>query len=326
MAENQPPPGPGAGFAADFVQSWKQLPNKGFFFALLAAWLALFQFLGNATFGYINSASLFQWMSVSYQGDHYADGHGFLIPLVVLVLFWLKREQLLVVTHRLWWPALILLGAALVLHVLGYIIQQPKVSIVALFCGIYALMGLAWGPAWMRASLFPFVLFVFCVPISTFGEPVSSITFYLRLLVSKLVVFICNVVLGMNIIREGTQLYNSAHTFTYEVAAACSGLRSLVSIFVFSTIFVFINFEKNWKRVLVVAAAFPLAVIGNTLRMLLIVVVAELDGQSTGNFVHENTFFSLLPYVPVFVGLILLGHWLREQTEKPPSSPTPAPV
>jgi len=35
---------------------------------------------------------------------------------------------------------------ALALHVLGYVTQQPRISIVALFLGIYALMGMAWGP------------------------------------------------------------------------------------------------------------------------------------------------------------------------------------
>jgi hypothetical protein len=48
-----------------------------------------------------------------------------------------------------------------VLHIAGFLLQQPLISIVALFAGIYALMGLAWGREWLRHSAYPFFLFVF---------------------------------------------------------------------------------------------------------------------------------------------------------------------
>jgi len=47
----------------DLMACWNQLPNKGLFFTLLAAWLLFFQYLGNATFGYVDTASLFGWMA-----------------------------------------------------------------------------------------------------------------------------------------------------------------------------------------------------------------------------------------------------------------------
>ena len=61
---------------------------------VLVAWLALFHFLGNSTLGYIETRSLFGWMHYSYsqQPD---DEHGFIIPLVILVMFWWKRRELL---------------------------------------------------------------------------------------------------------------------------------------------------------------------------------------------------------------------------------------
>ncbi len=311
-------------FGAEFVRCWQRLPNKAVFFVLLAAWLALFQFLGNATFGYIDTASLLRWMVRAYwnptePADHgfsigyflngfSDDGHGFLIPVVVLVLLWWKREKLLLLANRLWWPGLILLAGALLLHLAGYLVQQPRVSIVALFGGIYALTGLVWGPDWLRATFFPFILFAFCVPITSIGEP---ITFPLRNFVTKMVAVICNDILGMNVIREGTQVFNSAHTYRYEVAAACSGLRSLIAILALATIYGFMTFETGWKRVLVVLSAFPLAVIGNVLRMMCIIIAAEVSGQAAGNYVHDNTFFSLLPYVPAVIGIMVLGRWLR---------------
>src|SRR3972149_301392 len=154
-------------FRLEFRECWLRLPNKGLFFGLLAAWLALFHFLGNSTFGYVNTPSLPGWMLNAYRGNDWDEGRGVMIPLVVLALMWWKRKELLALPLGLWWPGLALVAFALVLHVLGYMIQQPRVSIVALFAGIYGLLGAAWGWRFMRASFFPFFLFAFCIPFGS---------------------------------------------------------------------------------------------------------------------------------------------------------------
>src|ERR1700722_1241215 len=86
-----------APFLEEFGRCWRLLPNKGVFFPLLIAWLLLFQFLGNATFGYIDTSSLLYWMKNAYFNsmNEAEDGHGLLIPPLVLALLWWKREKLL---------------------------------------------------------------------------------------------------------------------------------------------------------------------------------------------------------------------------------------
>jgi len=54
-------------------------------------------------------------------------------------------------------------------------------------------------------------------------------------------------------------------------------------------------------------------VIGNVIRLVTIIVASESFGQAAGNYVHESAWFSLLPYVPAFLGLLWLGHSLRER-------------
>ena len=142
------------GLAAEWTACWRRLPEKLFFFGLLAAWLGLFHFLGNSTLGYLRTPSLLLWMKGAYDTPVNDDGHGNLIPFVVLGLFWWRREELLAVSKRLWPPALALLVVAVLLHVAGYVVQQPRVSVVALFAGIYALMGLAWGAGVVAREFF----------------------------------------------------------------------------------------------------------------------------------------------------------------------------
>lgn len=301
----------------EFKRCWIALPNKAIFFVLLAAWLLMFNFLGNCSYGYVETNSLEYWLYNAYMHSTMTEDHGLLIPFVVLVLFWFRRKPLLALKHEIWPPALVLLGFCLLLHLVGYRIQQQRLSVLGFFGGMYALMGLAWGRAFLKASFFPYFLFSFCMPLGALAEPV---TFPMRLLVTQIVSVISHV-MGMDVIREGTQLFNSSHTYSYEVAAACSGLRSVIAIFCISVIYAFMNFEGLGKRLLLVVAAFPLAIIGNVIRMMSIVVAAEVSGQEFGNFVHENSIISLTPYVPAIFGVMAIGHWLREDP-KGPKPPT----
>ena len=304
-------------FRVDFLECWNRLPNKAFFFLLLGAWLSLFYFLGNVTLGYSLSRtpSLYLWLLKTYdpEGKYMRsdDGHGVIIPFVVLVLFWLKRKQLLEQPLRSWPPGLLIVAFALFLHIAGFMGQQPKISVLALFIGIYGLTGLAWGPAWLKNSLFPFFLFAFCVPL---GLQAQFISFPLRLLVCHLVEWFANGILAIDVQRNGTSLLNASSNYQYEVAAACSGMRSLIATFALSVIYSFVSFREWWKRLLLIASAFPLAVLGNFVRMMTIIIAAEIGGQSWGDKIHEGGpggIFSLLPYIPAFAGLLLLGHWLR---------------
>lgn len=299
-------------FWANCRSAWGRLPNRGLFLCLLFGWLALFQFLGNGTFGYRDLAtpSLFEWMWRVYGSTMADDGHGYVVPFVVLALFYWKREELLAVRIQAWWPGLLLLAGTLALHLVAYTVQQPRVSIIAMFCGIYAIMGVAWGLSWLRACFFPYVLFAFSVPMGLQGE---LITFPLRLLVAAIVEFIVDALPGMEIVRQGTGLFDSAMMYQFDVAPACSGIRSLAAIFLLAVVYGYLLFRMSWRWWVMVAAALPLAVAGNTLRLLIIVFAGELggeEGQEWGAAAHDSTFLSMVPYAPAIVALWLLGRWL----------------
>jgi len=300
------------GWLADTADCWRRLPNKGLFFALLAAWLAVFHFFGNSLLGYIHSPSLFTGLYAAYNNPNPAsdDGHGNFVPFLVVGLFWWKRKELLALPLQIWWRGLLILVAGMVLHVSGYALQQPRLSIVALFTGIYGLMGLAWGREWLRKSVFPFFLFVFCIPL---GGPANFITFPLRLMVTWMVAMTAHWILGIDIVRMGTQLIDPTGTYQYDVAAACSGIRSLIVIFLLSTCYGFIVFRTATKRILMILLAVPFAVLGNFLRLLLIIIVSEMGGQKWGNYVHENWLFSLVPYLPAFIGVFWVGNWMERR-------------
>ena len=300
-------------FWTELMSYWRRLPNTGLFLALLGAWLLLFQFLGNGVRGYFDTPSIYVWMFHAYNGGNVTDdSHGNIVPFVVLWLMWWKRKELVAGPLRSWTPAMVIVVLGLVLHLFGFAVQYTPISVAGLFTGLYGLMGLAWGPAFLRASFFPFVLFIFSVPLGRVAEPV---TFNLRLLMSGVVEFVARGVLGIEVVRQGTGLFDAAGGFQYDVAAACSGLRSLWAMFILATAYGYVTFRNTWPWVALRAAAFPLAVIGNAFRLLLIIVVAKLAGKTWGDWVHENPIFSLLPYVPVTFGLAWMTQWLTKLCE-----------
>lgn len=301
-------------FQNDLMDCWRRLPDKALFFILLAAWLLLFQFVGSSTMGYIKTPSLFRWMYNAYQPSPITDdAHGQVIPFVVLALFWWKRKELMSVPFQNWWPGLFIIAFSLALHVVGYLTMQARISIIALFTGMYGLMGLVWGREWLRASFFPFFLFAFCVPLGSLGQAVTT---PLRHLVAIIVTWIAHVGIAPDLIREGTQLSDAQNSFHYDIAPACSGIRSLIALLALTTIYAFISFRSNWRRLLMMASAIPLAVIGNVVRLTFTVIVAEAFGQSAGSKVEQK--FGFVTFAVAIVLVVLIGNWLNESKAKPP--------
>jgi exosortase len=299
-------------------EEWRQLPNRGFFLLLASAWVLLFAVLGNTTFDYADSPSLLAWLYNIYTSPKVDEGHGLLIPFVVLALYWWRRKDLVARPAGLWWPAVGIIAFALLLHFIGFVSEQQRLSVIAFFLGLYALTGLAWGWYWLKTSFFPFFLLVFCVPVAEFAD---TLTMPLRLLVSRIVEIIAHLGLAPELIRQGTELFDAQHTFSYEVAAACSGIHSLVALLALTTIYGFVAFKSPWKRAVMMLIALPLAILGNVVRLCFTIAVAETFGQGAGKAVETK--FGFLTFAVAMACAFLIARWL-ENKEAAAASGEPA--
>ncbi|MCS1408938.1 MAG: hypothetical protein M2R45_02116 [Verrucomicrobia subdivision 3 bacterium] len=302
------PTNPRTNLAAEFREFWDFLPRKHVFAVLAISWLLLFQFLGNSTFGYIDTPSLFTWMFAAYNAQMSEDSHGNLIPFVVLGLIWWKRRELMSLRLEPWHWALPMFVVAVVLHSVGFVAQQPRISILALFFGFYAIMGLCWGRSWLKHTFFPYFLVIFCVPI---GSLAQGITFPLRMLVTQLSVGFASIVLGLEIVREGTLIFDADKSFQYDVAPACSGIRSLITLFALTTIYGFITYQTMWRRLVMMAVSVPLAVLGNVLRVITVIVVGDVYGMKAGLNIEQK--LGLVTFLVAIVGVMVLGYFLDEK-------------
>src|SRR5215469_3254366 len=189
---------------------WKRGPAlRAVVLVLLTAWL----------YSHILARLAMQWWS----DPNFS--HGFFVPAFALFIAWQGRSRLRLIPERPSnWGLLIILFSlcTLVVGVFGAELFLSRMSLILLLAGIIAFM---WGLPMLRALLFPLLFLVLMVPIPSIVF--SQITLPLQLLASKLSAGLLPL-LGVPVLREGNIINLPA--MPLEVADACSGIRSLLSL------------------------------------------------------------------------------------------------
>lgn len=267
--------------------------------ACALAGVAVFQFLGNANRGYIDTASLFYWWGFQWFNADSETQHGLLILALsgwLLVRNLREGEK----ANGEWRGAsgAAAMIAGLALHALGFAAQQARISIVALLLFAWGVAGLAGGKRGARAAAFPLMFLLFAVPLNV----LDSVGFWLRLWVIEATEVLARLA-GVGLVRSGTQLFAPDGSYQYDVAAACSGVRSLMALAALTLLLGYLHFRSPWRRLAILALCFPLTYLGNVVRISGVVFAGEWFGQAAGERVHDWAGFL------VFV-IVLGGTWL----------------
>jgi exosortase len=295
---------------------WRALPDKAVAAGLLAGWILLFQYFGYTVAGH--GASLFDWMWSKWSDPSNDASHGKLIPFVVLAILWARRQRFLEAASRVWWPGLIALGLALMLHLVATVVQQPRLGMVALFSGVWAITGLVWGWKCAKLTFFPLAIFGFCVPMG--GTFAQGLTLPLRLYAAKATFGVTHGLLDINVIRDGTQLRDPLANWRYDVAAECSGIRSFIALLAITTILAGLTMNALWKKAVIVSLSIPLSLLCNVMRLTTIILIANAyKSQAAGHMV--DLYFGYVTYGVAVGSVLLVGRWLRNQPPKAKASP-----
>ncbi|WP_175414857.1 exosortase/archaeosortase family protein [Nibricoccus aquaticus] len=277
---------------------------------------AVFHFFGNATRGYIDTRSLFVWWGTQWFDAASELEHAPLVVIVAAWLFWrnvreASREEAKGAKVGVDGWALGAMCGGLGLHLAGYAVQQTRVSIVGLLIFAWGVLALAGGRRWAKAAVFPLGFLLLAVPAGFLDA--LGVGFYLRLGVTESVYQIANAV-GVDVVRNGTQLFAPDGRYQYDVAAACSGIRSLMAIVALALLVAYLNFRSVWARAVVVGASLPGVFLGNLARVLMVVIVGEWRGHEAGETLHAWSGFVVFAVV---LGLLLgLVSWMKRGVEK----------
>jgi len=205
--------------------------------------------------------TLFHLVAQWWQDPNFS--HGFFVPAFSAFALWQERARWAQLPLRPSWAGLAILAIALGILVVGQMGAElflARFSLLILLAGIVILF-LGWN--YFRAILFPLGFLILMIPIPTIVF--NQITFPLQLLASRVAATILPWT-GVPVLREGNVIV--LPTMALEVAEACSGIRSLMSLITLAVIYGPLMERRTSVRVLLAVASVPIAVLANSLRII----------------------------------------------------------
>lgn len=224
--------------------------------------------------------------------------HGILIPVISAFILWKRREKLKEdAGSGNSYTGLIIIFVSALLLVAGTAAAElfsARVSFPLLILGIVLYL---MGPGFSRTAAFPILFLLLAVPLPYIIY--YRLTFPMQLFSAKLSTYILKVI-GVSVIRKGNILH--LPEYTLEVIAACSGLRSLMTMVTIAVIFtVFSGFSKT-KNLILVAASIPVAIAANAIRL----TVTALGAYTIGPEFADGTIHEISGLIVFVAGLLLL--------------------
>lgn len=207
------------------------------------------------------------WSTLSRLVIQWSDdpnfSHGFFVPLFSAYVVWQERDRLARIIPRPSWTGLLIIAFGLSMLVVG---QLGAELFLARFSFLVVLTGaivffLGWD--YFRAVLFPWAFLVLMIPIPTIVF--NQITFPLQLQASKVAAAVLPL-FGVPILREGNIIHLPA--MSLEVAEACSGIRSLMSLTTLAIIYSYLTETRIWVRWVLALASVPIAIAANSVRII----------------------------------------------------------
>lgn len=234
--------------------------------------------------------------------DNYS--HGFLIVPIAGYLIWERRTKLTaIVVEPSGWGLVLLVASigVLVAGTLGAELFLGRVSMLGVIAG--SILFLA-GWRHLRALLFPLAFLILMIPIPAIIF--NQIAFPLQLVASQFGTGVMSLA-GVPVLREGNVIVLS--NTTLEVAEACSGIRSLISLLTLGIVLGYFADRRITLRVAIALATIPIAIVANGLRVAGTGIAAYYYGPGAAEgFFHS--FSGWLVFVAAMTLLVLLQRCL----------------
>jgi exosortase len=209
--------------------------------------------------------------------------HGFFVPAFSAFVVWQDRVRLAALRRApsTWGLPIILVSVfLLLLGVFGAELFLSRISLVILIAGM-VIFFLGW--EMLRGVLFPLLFLILMVPIPAIVF--NQITFPLQILASKLAAWslpLC----GVPVLREGNVINLPA--MPLEVADACSGIRSLLSLTTLAIMYGYLVEKRLALRITLALASIPIAIAANGFRIVGTgLLVQYWDPSKAEGFFHE---------------------------------------
>jgi exosortase len=202
--------------------------------------------------------------------------HGFLVPVFCAYVLWERRRELSELAPRPTSAGLVVLLGSIAVLFLGSLGAELFLARVSLLGVIVGLLLFLHGWPIVKRMAFPLAALLLMIPIP--GVIYYQLVFPLQLFASKLAAAALQASHIMPVFREGNILVLPSSRL--EVAEACSGIRSLMSLLTIAIIYGYLSENRTWLRWLLCLLIVPIAVLSNSARVIFAAIGSEYIGMS----------------------------------------------
>jgi exosortase len=235
--------------------------------------------------------------------DNYS--HGFFIPLISGYMVYAMWPELRRIPVRPTNWGLLLVGAGLGQLYIAKVGTEYFLQRTSLILVLLGMVLFLWGRGLTKKLLLPIGYLLFMVPIPAIIW--NKIAFPMQLFSSAVTERVIQAI-GIPVFREGNVLHLTQTTL--EVVDACSGLRSLTTMFALAAALAWFSDCINWKKWLLFFTAAPVAIFANIVRLTLTAGLASIYGEKVAQgFLHD--FSGLFTFVFGLALLVLASKFLQ---------------
>jgi exosortase len=231
-------------------------------------------------------------------------GHAMFVPLFCVLAAWADRDRLRAAAGPGHPAGMLLLGGGAALLAAGY--GWPSQVLQGLAMAVLAGGAVLWlfGWACLRAAVFPVVFLAMMAPLPR--PVVAAVTRELQVFAAGFAAGVLRLV-GIPVYHTGVDI--ELATMKLEVAEVCNGLRFLLAILVLTAAFAQVLLPSWRRKVMLVVAAIPIAILANAVRVAVIAVGVHYVGPEAAsgtvhNWIGKGVWaITLLPLAGLTLGL-----------------------
>jgi exosortase len=242
----------------------------------------------------------FAWMAKRFLEPDSYYGHGFIIPFVSLFLISKKRLPPVTEANPSLAGGLALLCSSLFIDILAVRFQIGFLSGIAMVTALMGLVLFIWGREMFSAVLYPILFLLLMIPLPKIL--LLAFAFKLKVVAAFISCSVLNMI-GLPVTLSGCALGLKCGVLT--VGNECSGISSLISIPVFSTIIAYFISAKPYIKLMFIAISLPIVMLSNVGRIMATALISNSWSIKTATdpFIHNMTglFFWGLALISILV-------------------------
>jgi len=242
--------------------------------------------------------------------------HGFLIPIVSGYLIWQKKESLVNILHKKSNLGLIVIIFGSIIYIIGTAAAEFFTARFSFVLIIFGITLFYFGKKFMKELWFPILFLLFMIPIPYVIY--YSVTFPMQLLSSQMASSFLQLI-DLPVLRQGNII--NLPNYTLEVAEACSGLRSLMTLSALGAAMAYMIQKTTSGGVFLFLLSVPIAIGANVFRIIITALGAYfISPKLAEGFLHEIS--GLVVFLVGFISLGMAGtiiNWIGEMKDYHPA-------